>query len=184
MEEQVRLPTRFVQPDTVTSHFHIRPGDTVADIGAGGGYFVPALAAAVGSEGQVYACEIQKCLIEKLGEYIRSAGFTQVAPIWCDVESPEGTKLPAESVDIVVLVNTLFLLSDTSAAMTEIIRILRPGGKVCVVDWSESFAGLGPSEDMVLPPAQVTDLFESRGLQLESEFPAGDHHYGLSFRKS
>lgn len=182
--DSTTLPKRFVQPDVVVSHFHIRPGDTVADLGAGSGYFLPALAAAVGPEGRLFACEIQKPLVEKLGEYIRTAGWDQVAPVWCDLEAEQGSKLAEASVDIGVLVNTLFLLEDKATALTEIDRIVRPGGKVCVIDWSESFAGLGPSPDMVITKGEVTDLFEGQGWTLETEFPAGEHHYGLAFRKS
>lgn len=182
--EPVRLPTRFVQPDVVVEHFHIRPGDVVADIGSGSGFFLPALAAAVADEGRVYACEIQKSLVEKIGDHVRAANWTQVSPVWGDVEALGGIKVPDGSVDIVVLVNTLFLLADKATAVSEIDRILRPGGKVCVVDWTESFQGMGPQDDMVISQSAATDLFESHSFQLETVYDAGEHHYGLAFRKS
>ena len=57
--------TRFVIPSVVSSHFHIRDGDIVADFGAGVGNFIPELSKRAGPDGRVYACEIQKNLIEK-----------------------------------------------------------------------------------------------------------------------
>ena len=56
----------FVTPEIVVSHFHIREGDVVADFGAGSGYYTPELSRRVGN-GRVYACEIQKALVEKVG---------------------------------------------------------------------------------------------------------------------
>ena len=52
------LPGRFVIPDVVSTHFHFNPGDTVADFGAGNGFFLKPLSKAVGSDGIVYACEM------------------------------------------------------------------------------------------------------------------------------
>ena len=181
--ESISLPTRFVQPDVVTTQFHIRPGDTVADFGAGSGYFLPAVAEATGPEGKVYVCEIQKGLIEKLGEHVRTAGWAHVVPVWGDVEAAEGVAIPPESVDVAMLVNTFFMFEDTQAALATIDRTLRPGGKLCLVDWSESFAGLGPSPEMVVVKQDAIDTLETFGYTLETEFPAGEHHYGLAFRK-
>ena len=62
---------QFIDPSTVVTHFHLREGDRVADFGAGSGSYLPALSRAVGATGRVYACEIQKVLVEKLGGLIR-----------------------------------------------------------------------------------------------------------------
>lgn len=90
---------RFVIPEVVMSHFHIREGDTVADYGAGSGYFVPALAAAVGAGGKVYAVEIQKNLIETIGAMVKSKGLAQVQILWGDIEEEGATKIPESSID-------------------------------------------------------------------------------------
>ena len=63
---------RFVDPNTVVSHFHIREGDVIADFGAGSGFYIEILARKVGTSGKVYACEIQKELVEKIGVLILS----------------------------------------------------------------------------------------------------------------
>lgn len=174
---------RFVAPDIVATHFHLHAGDTVADFGAGSGFFVPALAAAVGEEGQVYACEIQKPLVEKIGDTARAQALSAVHPLWCDIEESGGIKIADNELDAAILVNTLFQVEDIETALAEMIRTLRSGGKFFIVDWSESFAGMGPQPDQVVRKADVTALCESLGLILEREFPAGEHHYGLAFRK-
>ncbi|MCA9357099.1 methyltransferase domain-containing protein [Candidatus Nomurabacteria bacterium] len=175
---------RFVIPEVVASHFHIKEGDTVADFGAGSGFFMKTLSNAVGESGRVYVCEIQKALVEKLGEQSRAQGLHNIYPIWCDLEEPEGIKISTGELDVAVLVNTLFLIEDKEASIKEMSRTLRSGGNFFVVDWTESFAGMGPQPGHVMSSSEVTALFESNGFVFEREYPAGDHHYGLAFRKA
>ena len=175
-------PSRFVDPKAVTSHCHIKPGDTVADIGAGTGFFMSALVQAVGPEGIVYASEIQRPLLENLGDTARRQGYSAVQAVWGDVETIGGTKIQTDSCDVVLMVNTLFQLEDVPTALAEINRILRDGGKCIIVDWSESFAGLGPQPEQVVSAQNAINMLETAEFVFEREFDTGDHHYGLAAR--
>lgn len=174
---------RFVEPSIVVTHFHLREGDQVADFGAGVGFFLRVLSEAVGPSGRVYACEIQRELVEKLGTVARSEGLNNVDPIWCDLEETNGVKIADNALDVVVLINTLFQLENKAATISEVARTLRPGGKFFVVDWSESFGGLGPQPGDVISSVAAQSLVESGHFVLERSFDAGDHHYGLAFKK-
>lgn len=174
---------RFVIPNVVATHFLIREGDMVADYGAGSGFFLKVLSEAVGATGRVYAVEIQKQLVEKLGEVARLQGLSNVQPLWCDLEEANGIKIGNGELDVAIVVNTLFMIEDKPTSIKEMGRTLRSGGKFFVVDWSESFGGLGPHPEQVVTSSMATNLFESNGFVLDREFPAGDHHYGLAFRK-
>lgn len=174
---------RFVIPEVVASHFHLKEGDLVADFGAGSGFFLRTLSKAVGDNGRVYACEIQKGLVEKIGELIRAQGLGNVHPLWCDLEEVNGIKIATGELDVAILVNTLFLIEQKDLSVQEMGRTLRSGGKFFVIDWTESFGGMGPQPGAVVTAASATALFESNGFVFEREFPAGDHHYGLAFRK-
>jgi ubiquinone/menaquinone biosynthesis C-methylase UbiE len=178
------LPTgRFVQPSVVASHFHLRPGDAVADLGAGSGYFLSALSAAVGGTGKVYACEIQKNLVETLGNVARSKGLSQVIPLWCDLEERGGVPIADGVLDTALLINTLFQCDDKVVVLQEVVRMLRSGGKLIIIDWTESFGGLGPQPGVVFTKEAAISLASTAGLVEESSFDAGDHHYGVSFKK-
>jgi len=177
-------PTRFVEPQVVASHFHIRPGEVVADYGAGTGYFIPTLARATGPSGRVYACEIQKNLVQSLGDLIRTQHLDQVQVLWGDLEVEGGTKIPQGAVEVGILVNTLFQLQDKESAVAEITRTLKPGARLYVIDWSESFGGLGPQPTDIVTQAAARALFETVGYTFERTFPAGEHHHGIMFRKS
>ncbi len=175
---------RFVIPSVVSSHFHIRDGDIVADFGAGVGNFIPELSKRAGPDGRVYACEIQKNLIETLGNIALKKGNHNVHPLWCDLEQERGIKIPDGQVDVGVLINTLSLIEEKDVAIAEIARTLRSGAKLCVIDWTESFGGLGPVPEAVIVAADAIALFEQHGFTFETDFPAGAHHYGLLCRKN
>jgi ubiquinone/menaquinone biosynthesis C-methylase UbiE len=174
---------RFVEPSVVSSHFHLRPGDVVADFGAGSGYFIETLANLVGPTGRVYACEIQKQLVEKIGDLARSKGLSQVQPLWSDLEVIGGSKIPDGVLDAAIMVNTYFQFDDRAVALAEVLRTLRSGGKFFLIDWSESFGGLGPQPGQVVAARTAEVEGETAGFNLERSFDAGDHHYGLAFRK-
>lgn len=174
---------QFVVPEVVVSQFHLRPGDVVADFGAGSGFFLKAVAQAIGESGVLYACEIQKILVDKLAEVARGHGLSTVRPLWCDLEEVGGIPIPDRCIDVALLINTLFQIDDKIAAIREMARTVRPGGRFVVIDWSESFAGLGPQSAMVVDEVAARTLFESNGFIFERSFPAGEHHYGVVFTK-
>lgn len=174
---------QFVIPEKVVSHFHIRPGDRVADFGAGTGYFLKSLSAAVGDEGAVYACEIQKNLVETMDKYVSHEHLPNVRTIWCDFEKAGGSKIEDDSLDLVIMVNTLFQIEDKPVAIAEALRVLRTGGRFVVVDWTESWAGIGPEPAAVFRQVDTEALLAEAGCTMETTFPAGDHHYGITFRK-
>lgn len=177
------LQRRFVVPETVATHFHLRRGDTVGDFGTGSGFFLPVLAKLVGADGRVYAFEIQKHLVERAGEIARRNNLLNVEVLWCDIEEQGGVKVADEVLDVAVLVNVLFQTEDREAALCEVHRTLRSGGKLFVIDWTEAWGGLGPHPDHVVTADAATALAETCGFVQERSFDAGDHHYGISFRK-
>jgi len=176
-------PKRFVKPENAVTHFHLLAGDKVADFGAGPGFFLKALSSAVGIDGRVYACEIQKGLVDKLATLAREKKLSNVEPLWCDIEADGGTKLADGILDVGILVNTLYQLEDRPAALAEIARTIRAGGKLFVIDWYESFGGIGPKSDHVISEDGAKELVEAVGFRFERPFDAGEHHYGLAFRR-
>lgn len=174
---------RFVDPQVVTSHFHLREGDVVADFGAGSGFYMKPLSSAVGSSGIVYLCEIQKNLVDMLGSKARAEHILNARPLWCDFEKPRGVRLTDGVLDAGLLSNVLFQIQDKHTALAEVARVLRKGAKLFLIDWTDSFGGLGPAPKDVYIESEARKLVVEAGFQVESTFPAGDHHYGLMCRK-
>ncbi len=174
---------KFIDPAIVSSHFHFREGDYVADFGAGSGFFLKYLSEQVGDSGRVYACEIQKQLIEKMEELVRLGGLSNVSTIWCDLEEDEGIKLQRSSLDAGILVNVLFQLVERETALREMRRVIKMDGILHIIDWSTAYAGVGPSQSNFVSKEKAIPLIEGAGFSLEREYVAGAHHYGLAFRK-
>lgn len=174
----------FSNPEKVVEQASLNRGMRVADLGAGSGFYSRAAARAVGSEGRVYAIDIQKDLLGKVKAEAQKENLFNVEIIWGDIEKLGGTHLKDSSLDYVLLSNILFQTRDKDTVISETTRILKPGGGVLVVDWSDSFGGFGPRPEEIISGDTVKNLLEQKGFSLEKEIQAGDHHYGLIMRKS
>lgn len=119
------------QPERVVAELWIQPGDTVADLGAGGGYFTRRLAQAVGPDGTVYAVDVDADMIEYVDALAREQGLAQVRTVLAE---PDDAKLPAGEVDLVFLANTYHHIADRPAYFAKLRRALTPGGRVAIVE--------------------------------------------------
>jgi ubiquinone/menaquinone biosynthesis C-methylase UbiE len=174
----------FSNPRANVADLGLIPGMVVADFGAGVGNYALEMARTVGAGGKVYAIEVQKDLLERLAREAKSQHLLNLEVIWGNVEKPGGTKLKDQAVSVVVMANVLFQTDAKYSMALEAKRILRTGGRVVLIDWSGSFGGIGPRADQVVSKDEAKRIFAEAGLQLQAEFSAGEHHYGLIFIKS
>ena len=128
---------RWQRPDEVVAALGIAPGERVADLGAGGGYFTFRLADAVGPTGRVYAVDVDRGLVDYLRGRAEREGRTQVVAV---LAGPDDPKLP-EPVDLVFTCNTYHHLEDRVAYFRRVRERLRPGGRVAVIDFAEGRHG-------------------------------------------
>ncbi|MEX2369124.1 MAG: methyltransferase domain-containing protein [Candidatus Paceibacterota bacterium] len=169
----------FTNPQDTLRELGLHPGMEVADLGAGGGHYTLAAARIVGESGHVCAVEIQKDLVTKLKNEAEQAGFSCVDVVWSDLGKAEGSTLKGESIDIVILSNVLFQAQDKAALLAEGYRILRPSGKLLLIDWSDSHGGLGPRPDHVVKRDVALKLAESTGFSVSGDASTGTHHWGV-----
>lgn len=170
-------PTRNIQQLGLIRGMHI------VDLGAGSGFYSMSLAEEVGDNGRVYAIDVQKDLLQKIKNEAKVRGASNLEIIWGNVEKIGGTKMKDDSVDVVVIANMLFQAEDKNGVCAEAKRILKVGGRALVVDWLDSFGGLGPTKENVFLLSSAKDIFQKNGFVFDKEFDAGDHHYGLIFKK-
>ena len=81
------------------------------------------------------------------------------------------------------MANVAFVLEDKKGAILEAKRIAKTKGRILFIEWSDSFGGIGPHKDHVLSEADAKKLFEDDGLIFVQNIDAGEHHYGLIYRK-
>ena len=173
----------FSNPRNNIARFALAPGMIIADIGSGSGEYSIQAAKAVGHTGRVYAVDVQKDLLARLKKIATSENIRTIEVIAGDAEKVGGTGLREASIDGVILANILFQAEDKKGLLTEASRIIHPKGKAYVIDWKDSFGGLGPRQSDVVSSGAARALLEEGGFSVVSEFDAGDHHYGLIAEK-
>lgn len=157
----------------------LRDTDIVADLGAGTGFYSVAAGHMV-PHGRVYAVEIQKDFLPTIKNKAHDAHLKNVEIIWGDVEKPGGTGIGDNVADAVIASNILLQVTDKDKFVSEVKRILKPGGKVLIIDWRDH----APLHKHIVPKDRARDLFTHKGFSLEREVDAGAHHYGIILRKN
>jgi ubiquinone/menaquinone biosynthesis C-methylase UbiE len=122
----------WLPPDEVIAMLRVQPGDLVADIGAGTGYFTLPLAHALGSKGKVWAVDAQTEMLSLLKEKLDLAGVSNVEPVCAEGDR---TEIPDAACTLVFLANVWHEFEDRNAVLREAQRILSPGGRVAILDW-------------------------------------------------
>lgn len=172
----------FTDPAHNVAQFQIMPGQHVADLGAGSGFYVIEAAKAVGEAGHVYAVDVQKELLPRIKANAEKEHLHNISVIWGNLETLGGTHIPSGSIDAVIVSNVLFQIEDRDGFVSEIKRIIKPSGRVLVVEWEESEKGAGPLPHMVVKKEDARSLFMTAGFVHERDISAGTHHYGFILR--
>lgn len=146
--------------DLLIDALHLKPGDVVADIGAGTGYISERMARKVGDTGLVYAEDIQPEMIDLLKEKLRQKGIKNVKPLLGNLTDP---KLPPAAVDLIIMVDVYHELDQPYEMTDSMIRGLKPGGRLVFVEFRK--------EDPEVPIKEVHKMSEAQVKKEMSAFP-------------
>jgi demethylmenaquinone methyltransferase/2-methoxy-6-polyprenyl-1,4-benzoquinol methylase len=121
-----------------------RPGERILDLAAGSGDLAAALARRVRPGGEVWVTDLNRRMLERGRDRLLDAGVAAPA-VQCDAE-----KLPfaAAAFDAVTVGFGLRNMTHKEAALAEMARVLRPGGRVVVLEFSRIWAPLAPAYDL------------------------------------
>lgn len=156
----------------------------VADLGCGAsGHFVFPAAGLVGRSGVVYAVDILKTVLETMNRRIKQENADNIKTVWSNLEVFGATKIEAGSLDVCMLVNTLYQSHKRVEILRETIRLLKKGGKLVVVEWKNVALPFGPPPEERVKPELLKTGGAKLGLHHDSDFFAGKYHYGLIFIK-
>ena len=120
------------QPSRLVELLRLKPGDVVADIGAGTGYLSWRMASKVQSKGRVLAVDIQPEMIDLLAAKMKERGVANVQGVLGTIEDP---KLPENSIDLAIMVDVYHEFSHPYEMMRQIVRSLKVGGRVVFVEY-------------------------------------------------
>ncbi len=175
---------RWQRPWDVLRALDLQPGNTVADLGSGAGYFALKLAPAVGERGQVLAVDLRKLSLLFLWTRALLRGQHNVQVIVGEEDNP---RLPASTVDAVLICNTYHEFSNPGLILSRVFQSLRPGGRLVVVDRAPRAAEAQHGHEV--PVAIVVGQLKNQGFEIVSEDdrfidqPGNDSWWLLSARK-
>jgi ubiquinone/menaquinone biosynthesis C-methylase UbiE len=141
------------RPSLLIRNLPLAPGAHVADIGAGTGYFAFRIAPLV-PQGKVYAVDIQPEMLRIIERRTGETGVRNVQPVLGTIEDP---KLPAQSVDLVLMVDVYHEFSHPREMMQAVTRALRPGGRVALVEYR--------AEDPDVPIRMVHKMTQAQAIR-------------------
>lgn len=155
---------REEQPDRALDLIDIEAGSTVADIGAGSGYFTERLARRVGPMGRVYANDIQPGMLELIEDRMEKNKLTNVVPVLGTLDDP---KLPAGVLDLALMVDVYHEFSNPEAMLRGIGASLKPGGRLVLLEYRAEDPKVNILSDHKMTKAQVRREVEAAGFRLE-----------------
>ncbi len=173
----------FLNPTLAVRAAGVHEGMHVADFGAGSGFFTRAAARLVGESGVVWAVDAHQELLPRIKNLAAAEMLHNVEVVHGDVEVVGGSSLPDEDFDFCLVANVLFAAEHKREVVAEIRRVLKKTGRALVIDWSDSFGGLGPHKDHVLTAQKARELFENGGFAYIGDISAGAYHWGFIVRK-
>jgi ubiquinone/menaquinone biosynthesis C-methylase UbiE len=176
--QRLLSPERYALLDPVAflQRIGVVRGSTVADLGAGPGFFTLPLAQAVGSSGRVYAVDVSPAMVERL----RERGLPEHVDVLLGGE--HGLPLADRSIDLALLAFVLHEVEDSPNFLSEVRRTLRPGGRLVVLEWVPQEEELGPPLHERLPRDAATTMLSQSGFRVAEEGDANRSNYLLIAR--
>ncbi len=154
------------RPEQIMDLLHIADGSTVADIGAGAGWFTIRLARRVGPNGIIYSQDVQREMLEAIRRRVSREGLQNVRTRLGDGSDPN---LQVSGLDAIVVVDAYQEVEDRVTFLQNLARALKPNGLIGVVNWNPGRGGPGPPENVRVDKAMVISDVSSAGLRIVDE---------------
>jgi arsenite methyltransferase len=166
------------KPADVVAALLLQPGDKVADIGAGSGYFSRRFAREVGPAGTVWAVDIEPGMLRYIHKSAREQGLDNIVTI---LAAPDDPMLPPGQTDLVFICNTIHHIEDRVAYLKLVRRHIARTGRLVVVDYHKEELPVGPPPSLKLSQQVVVSEAEAAGFELQTEHHFLPYQYLLVF---
>jgi ubiquinone/menaquinone biosynthesis C-methylase UbiE len=166
-------------PSKAIAALEIRAGQVVADVGAGSGYYSVRLARAVGENGRVYATDIQLEMLALLKSKIAAEHLSNVEPVLGTEADP---KLPAASVDLVLMVDVYHELARPQEMLRALKRALRPDARLVLIEFRKESAWVPIREEHKMSVREARLEVEAEGYRFERNIDVLPWQHILVFR--
>lgn len=170
---------KWQKPDEVVKSLNLNPGDVVADIGAGTGYFVRHFAKAVSPGGKALGLDIEPSMVQYMKEDAHKLGLNNYKAL---LIKPDNPGLEPGSVDVVFLCNTYHHIENRVDYFKRLSKSLKKSGRVVIVDFYEKPLPVGPqSVGHKLSREVVLEEFLEAGYNLKHDKDFLPYQYYLEF---
>jgi arsenite methyltransferase len=168
---------QWQQRDRVIQSLQIRPGDRVADIGSGSGYFVFPLAKAVGPDGKVYAVDVDPAMNDLVAKRAKNERTVNVEVI---LAKPDDPILPPAGIDLIFSSNTYHHIDNRISYLANLRKYLRPNGRIAIIEFDRR-GWLQGMWKHYTPSEFIKKEMEQAGYSLQHEFNFLDRQSFLIF---
>ena len=153
--------------DEVVGKLQLKPGQVVADIGAGTGLFEGALAGAVSPGGTVYAVDIDQGLVDHIMQRAKDLNVTNVRGVLGKFTDPT---LPARNVDLAFINDVLHHIEDRATYLKSLAGYLKPSGRIAVIDFYPERGSHRTQPELQVTKEQTAAWMAAAGLKRSEEF--------------
>ncbi|MBI3697314.1 MAG: amidohydrolase family protein [Acidobacteria bacterium] len=167
------------KPHEVIQALELKPGSTVADLGAGSGYFTLRFAHMLGPRGKVLAVDIDPKLLEKVAQRAKEQKAANVETV---LAAPNDPKLAAGSVDVIFICDVIHHIDQRPAYYKLLARALQPDGRLVIVDFHKRELPVGPPPAMKIAREDLIQEVETAGFHLAREHTFLPYQYFLVFQ--
>lgn len=168
------------QPGKALDALDLKPGMTIADIGAGTGYMTLRIARRVAPSGRVYGVDIQPEMIRRLEANAARAGLTDIQPVLGDAKNP---KLPDNAIDLALMVDVYHELAEPQAMLRALRVALKPEGRLVLVEYRKEDPAIPIRPDHEMTVAEAKLEVEAEGYRLSRVVETLPRQHILIFTK-
>ena len=168
----------YQKPHEVIQALKLLPGETIADLGAGSGYFTFRLAQHVGAQGRVYAVDVSPEMIVHLNRRLRDLEIKNVTTV---LSAPDDPLLPAGAIDRFFLCDTWHHIADHAQYLTLLKKMLKPDGLIVMIDFKKEPTPVGPPQEMRISRDQLVHEMQQNGFRVSDEQKFLPYQYFLTF---
>ncbi len=160
-------PERIAEenPDGAIAALNLKPGMTVADLGAGVGYMTLRMAKQVGPAGKVYGVDLQPGMLTELEKNAKANNISNIVPI---LGEPADPKLPEGQIDLILMVDVYHEVSQPQAMIRKIRQALKPDGRLVLLEYRAEDPSIPINPDHKMTVDQVRREIEPEGFKLQT----------------
>jgi Methylase involved in ubiquinone/menaquinone biosynthesis len=188
---QGRSTESFLDARDVLSRLNLKGNEVFADIGCGDGHVAMEAYDMLDDEATIYAVDIFEPSIEDMEKEVEEKGIKNIIPVQSDVS--DHIAIADGTVDICLLINVFHhfvAMEKTDGAICELKRIIKPEGKIAVMDYKKEDTGYGPPLRVKSTPEEMEEMFTKHGLKMVhldneagEDLEHGKSHYIITFGK-